>query len=119
MTAPDPAWVEAGYLMWCFSEGYGLPEDRVGENWLRESDERLHPDDVRQKAQLIALGRDLVAAVEPLIRREVLADLRAKVEGLPTHVVTLYDDAPYRELDRMAVLLQDVLALFDEEVPRG
>ena len=77
MTAPDPEWVEAGYLMWCFSEGYGLPEDRVGENWLREPDERLHPDDVRQKAQLIALGRDLVAAVEPLIREQIAAEIEA------------------------------------------
>ncbi|MEY4932522.1 MAG: hypothetical protein RLZZ403_842 [Pseudomonadota bacterium] len=81
MSDIDKAAAEAGYLMWCFSEGYGLKEDRdvlTSGNWLLDPDERLHPDDVVQKAQLLALGRDLVAAVRPL----ALTDLRAEVDGL-------------------------------------
>lgn len=63
----DDAAIEAGWLLWCFSEGYGLPEDRATlDNWLREPDRSLHPDDVVEKKQLLALGHDLIAAIRAL-----------------------------------------------------
>lgn len=57
----DDLAIDAAWLIWCYAEGYGLHEDRAFiKNWLREPDESLHPDDVAQKARLLALGRDLV-----------------------------------------------------------
>lgn len=73
MTTPlgnATAAAEVGYLMWCFQQGYGLAEDRAiltGGNWLLTDDSLLHPDDVRDKAQLLALAADLIEAVKPLM----------------------------------------------------
>jgi hypothetical protein len=118
----------AGYLMWCFSEGYGLPEDRPEDNWLLEPDERLHPDDVRLKAQLIALGRDLVAAIEPVVRADerrytrTAAGVRRDAEALAAE---LRDerDAARAEVERLRdayeardIALSEVAALREQYV---
>ena len=74
MTAPDPKWVEAGVAA-------------LGTDFV---------DPLAVEA--------VIAAVEPLVRDGLLADLRAKVEGLATW------DGYYEPV----VVRREVLALIEE-----
>jgi hypothetical protein len=53
------------WLMWCYQEGYMLPEDRAPmTNWLLEPDVMLHPEDVAERDALLTMADEVLAALE-------------------------------------------------------
>lgn len=48
---------EIAWRIWCWQQGYGKAEDRVGlRNWMREDDSQLHPNDIKDKAALLPVA---------------------------------------------------------------
>ena len=86
MTAPDPKWVEAGAK--ALADEGGLPGCSI-HSWRCEYPDLYGPCDCVPETVV-----EILAAVEPLIRREVLADLRAKADECSTvgEVLTLIEE---------------------------
>lgn len=64
-THPDDARHHLAWLIWCWQEGYKTPEDRAvgGGNWMMDPDEKLHPDDIRDRAALLQMADEVLAAL--------------------------------------------------------
>lgn len=52
------------WLMWCYEQGDGNPEDRAGmRNWMGDDPARMHPDDVKDRRVLLGMADEVLAAL--------------------------------------------------------
>lgn len=56
---------EVAYLLWQIDQGYVAAEDRaLGTNWMYESDEQLHSDDVRSRKHFLEAADTLIQIMD-------------------------------------------------------
>ena len=76
MTAPDPAWVEAGAK--ALADEGGLPGSSI-HSWRCEEPDRYGGGPIEFQCDCVAQTVvEIIAAVEPLIREQIAAEIEAQ-----------------------------------------
>ena len=56
---------EVAYLLWQIDQGYITAEDRaISTNWMHESEDRLHPDDVTSRKAFLEAADTLIEIMD-------------------------------------------------------